>query len=93
MRPIVVTSIRCTCGACPSQWEGHTEDHRQVYIRYRWGYLSVYVSAPHDTSEYAAVYGEEVLGIDYGDEFDGCMGYETLRLLCVPSVILPEYSA
>ena len=37
---IVVTELRKTCDACPSQWEGRTADGRHIYIRYRFGDLS-----------------------------------------------------
>lgn len=33
-----------TCDACPSQWDAILDDGRGVYIRYRWGTLSVMVS-------------------------------------------------
>ena len=33
-----------TCSASPSQWEGQLEDGRYVYIRFRWGHLSVRAS-------------------------------------------------
>lgn len=36
---IKVTKLIRTCSACPSQWEGETEDGRYLYIRYRWGRL------------------------------------------------------
>lgn len=39
-----VKSIIKTCAACPSQWEGHLEDGRMFYIRYRWGWLTAEVS-------------------------------------------------
>lgn len=40
---IFVKSITMTCGACPSQWSGKTTTGRTVYIRYRYGHLSVSV--------------------------------------------------
>lgn len=57
-QPIVVESITMTCGACPTQWEGHTNDGKSVYVRYRWGYLSVDVNDK-------TVYGRQ---IDCGDD-------------------------
>lgn len=36
-----VVSLRKTSVACPSQWEGATEDGRVIYARYRHGHLSV----------------------------------------------------
>lgn len=62
-----------TCGACPSQWDGVTDDDRAVYIRYRWGYLSVRASEPGDQGEWAGVEGEEILGVQLGDEWDGVL--------------------
>lgn len=29
---------------CPSQWDGETSDGKEVYIRYRWGNLTVTVA-------------------------------------------------
>jgi hypothetical protein len=40
---IKIVKIRQTCVICPTQYEGKTDDDRPVYIRYRWGYLSVRV--------------------------------------------------
>lgn len=42
--PPKVVSLTKTCGGCPAQWEGLTEDGRAVYVRYRWGILSVGVA-------------------------------------------------
>lgn len=36
-----IASLKRTCIACPSQWEGVLEDGRPIYIRFRWGELSV----------------------------------------------------
>lgn len=35
----VVTSLKKTCTACPSQWDGTLDDGRVLYARYRWGYV------------------------------------------------------
>jgi hypothetical protein len=55
--------IQQTCEACPSQWEGATQDERYVYIRYRWGRLSVSVD------------GETVYCQDIGDALDGTLSW------------------
>jgi hypothetical protein len=39
-----VYDLRRTCIACPSQWEGRINDHGSIYIRYRWGTLTVRLS-------------------------------------------------
>jgi hypothetical protein len=35
-KPVIV-SLTQTSAACPSEWDGKTEDGKSVYIRYRWG--------------------------------------------------------
>ncbi|MEM7211133.1 MAG: hypothetical protein AAF479_04425 [Pseudomonadota bacterium] len=56
-------------GACPSQFYGQTHDLREVYVRYRYGTLRVYV-ADYPTDE-AYPDGRCVLEIDIGTDFDG----------------------
>lgn len=56
-----------TCDACPAQWEGETEDGRDIYIRYRWGYLSVTLNPWTEDSE-------EIFVRQIGGEYDGSMG-------------------
>lgn len=80
VRPVRVTEINQTCTACPSQWEGKTEDARQIYVRYRWGYLSVRVSEPHDAKEFAGVRGREIFGAQLNDGLHGFLDYEQLQL-------------
>jgi hypothetical protein len=40
-RRLKVVALKKTSLACPSQWEGVLEDGRVIYVRYRWGELSV----------------------------------------------------
>ncbi len=74
-----IKSIKQTCPACPSQWEGHLEDGRMFYIRYRWGHLSISVSDKPTDDVYDAVKGKEVLSKDVGDELDGTMSWDELH--------------
>jgi hypothetical protein len=69
----------CTCGACPSQWEGADDEGRHVYARYRWGSLSVKIG------------GKEVFQAEYGDSMSGVMSYDELKRLTAGHVIWPEY--
>ena len=73
-----VDSLYRTCIACPSQWEGNLEDGRIFYIRYRWGYFSASVSKAPSEEVSDALDGIEILGIQYGDEYDGHMDEETM---------------
>jgi len=41
---IIVKKITKTCEACPSQWEGETDNDQQVYVRYRHGTLKIEIN-------------------------------------------------
>lgn len=72
MSLLKVIELKQTCNACPSQWDGKTDDGRILYVRYRWGYLSVCLG--QDTGdEYDGVRGEEIYGESVGDALDGVM--------------------
>jgi hypothetical protein len=63
-----VTSIRQTCDACPSQWEGTLEDGREIYVRYRWGILHIGVGGR----------GREWLLETLSHDLDGVLTFEEL---------------
>jgi hypothetical protein len=67
-----VNNLVQTCFACPTQYEGYTEDGRPVYIRYRWGYLSICIGKVGG-NVYNAVDGEEIYGEQLGDGLDGTL--------------------
>jgi len=66
--PIKITHIIETCGGCPSQWSGKTEDDVIFYARYRHGGLTVDLGDKR-------VYAEEFLS-EYGG--DGVLSFEEL---------------
>lgn len=73
--PIRLRSLKKTCDACPSQWEGRTTDWKEVYIRYRWGRLTVQVAVDPTTNPLDADFlVNEVLG----GSFDGFMTEDDL---------------
>lgn len=86
--PVKITSLRKTCSACPSQWEGETSDGRAVYIRYRWGGLSLgigktieqAISGPYDVDLY---WGSR-------DGMDGYMRYAELKTRFTDEIDWPE---
>jgi hypothetical protein len=78
---IKVNKILNTCSACPSQWEGTTEDNQNIYVRYRWGHLSICFRPS----------GDEIFDLDYGDTFDGFMDYPTLKKLTAEIIEFPEH--
>jgi hypothetical protein len=76
---VKVKTFKKTCLACPSQWEGHLDDGRVVYVRYRHGELSVGVgktinAAVQNAGSEEALYAEEL-----SDCLDGFMTFEELK--------------
>ena len=68
-----VIFLEQTCGACPSQWEGKLADGRGIYIRFRYGRLTLtffegdeYCAAPDETMQCHLVWESD-------DEWDGVM--------------------
>lgn len=62
-----VTSLRGG-GACPSQYWGQTPDGREVFIRYRYGFLSVDVAEEPGEE---VLYNRGFLDIELGPPLDG----------------------
>lgn len=69
-----------TCYACPAQWESQTEDNRPVYIRYRWGRLSVQVGEPNETIDdmFDNCDGKAIFVQQIGDNYDGSIELDTV---------------
>jgi len=75
-----ITKLELTCGACPSQWEGRTNDDRPVYIRYRWGRFQAYVGTPGEDG--MAVFDHKPIIVEQlTEEPDGVMGFEEVKKL------------
>jgi hypothetical protein len=77
-----------TSPACPAQWEGWTDDGRPLYVRYRFGRLSVRVG-PVGGDMDSAVEGEEVFFLEHGNDLDGWMDYDELCRLTAGKVRFP----
>ena len=71
---MILKNLVNTCYACPAQWDAETEDGRPVYIRYRWGFLSIRILDSRDS----VLHGEEIYGEQIGDEMDGYLPQEQL---------------
>lgn len=74
-----VVALKKTSLACPSQWEGTLEDGRAIYVRFRWGELSVGVGnhvdgAVRNATSDDAFYADPVSG-----GLDGYMDFEELK--------------
>lgn len=87
---VKVEKVVKTCDGCPAQWEGITDDNRQIYVRYRWGCLSICLGKVGDMSEFGGVRGEEIFFTDRNDEYHGVMDYAELKELSAGVVDFPE---
>jgi hypothetical protein len=70
-----ILELEKTCSACPTQYEGFILTHkgkRPIYIRYRWGYLSMRVGDINANFE-DAIFGFEFYGEQIGDYLDGLL--------------------
>jgi aspartyl-tRNA synthetase len=76
---LVIQRIEMTCSACPTQWEVKLECGKMAYIRYRWGYLSLRISAVETDDIMVAVGSREIYGKQLGDEFDGTISFEQMK--------------
>lgn len=74
-----ITNVNCTCSACPSQWEITLKDGRMIYVRYRWGTLSIRISKEPTTDVGDAVGGDVLVYEQIGDEFDGSISYSEIQ--------------
>lgn len=73
-----IIKVNRTCSACPSQWELTLKDGRMIYVRYRWGMLSIRISPDPTTDIGDAVGGEELIHEQLGDDLDGCIEYHEI---------------
>jgi len=90
---IRVKKITKTCDEFPAQWEGITDDNRQIYARYRNGILSINIGNVDDMEPFAAVNGEEVFRTTYREESGGTMTYSELKELGKVYVQFPKHES
>jgi hypothetical protein len=76
---VKLTELTKTCGACPSQWSGKLAVGGDLYVRYRWGWLT------------ASVDGVEIYSERHGGEYDGVMDEDRMmRFLGLRVVLAPR---
>jgi hypothetical protein len=90
-----VLTLKKTCLACPSQWEGALDDGRAVYARFRHGHLSVGTGQTVEEAVDNAMSDEALYEGDIGEGFDGFMDLGELKarlqgLLQFPTDLLVE---
>jgi len=71
--------IKRTCECCPSQWEVKLANGKMVYVRYRWGKLSIRISNGETDDIWKAVAGEVIFEKKIGTEFDGYLNDSVMK--------------
>lgn len=72
-------TLKKTCVACPSQWEGALDDGRAVYARFRHGHLSVGMGETVERAVDNAMSDQALYEGEIGDGLDGFMDFEELK--------------
>lgn len=86
--PVTISRIERTCYACPAQWDAWTDEGDYVYIRYRWGWLSVEISG--DEREWEEDKHTILLEGEFGHQMSGFMSYDELRDVTKGVLVLPD---
>jgi hypothetical protein len=73
-------TLKRTCIACPSQWEGTLENGRVIYARYRYGELSVGVGNDIDEAVRNGMSDQALYADHIGDGLDGFMDFQELKV-------------
>lgn len=76
---IRVKSVKLTCMACPSQWEGETDAGQFVYARYRHGTLRVDIAPSERAWQDQGALTYRVYQKTFGDDLDGILEYIDLK--------------
>jgi hypothetical protein len=64
-----LVALAKTCNACPSQWEGATDDGRHLYVRYRSGRLGWGLGDTIEEAVYAEPDNRQTISPDDLDGF------------------------
>jgi hypothetical protein len=82
-----VSKLIQTCNGSPSQWEGLTDDGQFIYVRYRWGCLSI---GSGKTMDEAVENVNNLFEKSLGHKGDGSLEYAELREATMGVVDWPE---
>jgi hypothetical protein len=75
-----LVTLKKTCIACPSQWEGTLNDGRAIYARYRYGELSVGVGNDVNEAVRNGMSDQALYADHIGDGLDGFMDFQELKV-------------
>jgi hypothetical protein len=82
-----VSKLTQTCKGSPFQWEGLTDDGQFIYVRYRWGCLSI---GSGKTMDEAVENANNLFEKSLGHKRDGSLEYAKLREATMGVVDWPE---
>ena len=88
---ITVAKVMKTCDACPSQWEGTTDAGKVVYVRYRWGYLSISIGDTMTQAIRREGPENSVFEKEIGNGLDGFITYDELMEHTRGVISWPEF--
>ncbi len=74
--PLKVKTFNKTCSYCPSQWDAESYDDVHIYIRYRWGCLTVSAAYNHES---AVNSDNDIFFAKLGSEYHGEMPTEEMK--------------
>ena len=75
---IIIESLVMTCESFPSQWDALDINGKYIYIRYRWGKLTVERCDTKESYDYFNVKSEMLLSKQLGDLLDGELNTDDL---------------
>jgi hypothetical protein len=78
---IIVSTVTETFCACPNTYSGKTTNGDTIFVRYRWGHLSIRLQPGKTVDDSEGSNGESIFELDYGGPFDGMINYSKLREL------------
>lgn len=87
MAAIRISTVNQTCERNPSQWEAVTEDGIHIYVRYRWGCLSI---GSGKTMDDAVENKNNLFERPLGDRLDGWLEYDKLREVTAGLIDWPD---
>jgi hypothetical protein len=70
---MIITELKRTCSAFPTQWEGKLGNKEYIYIRYRFGNFTIGIGESLDE---AVIDNRRC--IKYGEEYSGVMSNEEM---------------
>jgi len=71
---MLITELKMTCTACPTQYEGRTVDGEYIYIRYRWGVLTLGIG--NNINEAVS---NRIIHRDFNDGWNGYISFNDLK--------------